>query len=376
MTNIINVQGFKQHPFTIMPFWNDRIRLHGSEIPETGRTHGCWCLKIHPGFLNGHPPAIKMWTEDLRQIDGLRCWANNYGKTDLPATTHASVLLTDDPAPVIKCTNMMDTRSKIIDSDGGIHGGEVPVFMRARGAKKPFQLESFDILNNILVQADQEAVSQYLIRLINAEAPAIVIGDIREDKGDPFPEGDKLCYQADIVLQVDRPVVTQRFEPQGPVSMLMYAGFDITLPVRTDYSARILETPIYLPPRRPNYWDIIYGTYREYPYDEIVLARFFLLSPTDDFRNTDELGGSVPDGTWVPFVRHNVFWNLNYSSIQQIDVFTHDNSLRWFESILSVLAGGVAWLFAVSVVEPIEATYDMINTAFNQTAVKGQFWTG
>jgi len=376
MPNSVTVNGFRRHPFTIMPFWNEKMPLHGSEIPETGRSHGCWCLKIHPGFLNGHPPAIKMWTEDLRRIDGLSCWANNYGKTDLPGTTFSSVLLTDDPAPVIKCTNMMDTRSKIIDADGGIHGGEVPVFMRARGAKKPFQLEMGDILSNILNQSDQEAVSQYLIRLINAEAPAIVIGDIRDDKRDPYPEGDKLCYQADIVLQVDRPVVTQRFEPQGPVNMLMYAGFDITLPVRTDYSARIFETPIYLPPKRPNYWDIIYGVYREYPYDEIVLGRLFLLSPTDNFRNTDELGGSVPDGTWVPFVRHNVFWNLNYSSIQQIDVFTHDNSLRWFESILSVLAGGVAWLFAVSVVEPIEATYDLINTAFNQTAVKGQFWTG
>jgi hypothetical protein len=361
-------QVYWKHPYFIQPVWNESIKLQGSEIQETGRTHGCWCLYVTPGFLNGHPPAIRMRRGDIPA--GAQVWGNDYGKKPLGGGAFQSVLLTDQYRPFIKCTNMADTRSKVVGPPGcpgPIHNGEVPIYMRVRGAYKPDPLDFGDFLANLLNNADQEAVSRYFMRLINGEAPAFVQ---RPAAKDGLPEGNRLCYKADVFLQVDRPTVKQRFE-YDDIGLLRYAGFDITLPPMSDYSARIYHTAIYQPPCQPTYWDIIFGTYIEYQYDEIVLATVYFMSPTEEFRND-----GPPDGTWIPFVRHEVFWNLNYSSIQQIDVFTHDRSLEWFKGILSVLAGGVAYLFAVSVVNPIEASYDMVNTAFNQTAVKGQFWTG
>jgi hypothetical protein len=360
-----------QHPFKVTPVWNDKIKLRGSEIPESGgRREGAWLLYIEPGMLNGHPCSISMWKQDIPG-DAL-VWSNGYGKKSFSGQAHQAVLLTDQFRPFIKCTNMIDTRAKIYsppECHYPVQGGEVPLFMRVRGAYKPDPLGFDDFLFNLQQNADHEAVAQYLIRLFNLGAPAFVV---REGPDDGLPYGNRLCYRADVVLQVDRPSVKQRFSPQGPLGMLFYDGFDIALPAPQGYSARLFEVPFYLPPCGPTYQDILSGAYIEFPVDEIVIANVFFLSPHEDVRD----GHDHPDGTWIPFVRHKVFWNLNYSSIIQIDNFVQDTSLRWFEGILSVLGAGTAYLFAVSVVEPILATQAIIQTAFNQTAVRGSFWTG
>ncbi len=360
-----------QHPFKVTPVWNDKIKLRGSEIAESGgRTKGAWLLYIEPGFLNGHPCSISMWQQDI-PADAL-VWANNYGKKSFSGKAHQSVLLTDQFRPFIKCTNVIDSRAKVYqppECRQPVQSGEVPLFMRVRGAYKPDPLDFGDFLFNLQQNADHDAVAQYLIRFFNAGGPTFVI---REGPNDGLPAGNRLCYRADVVLQVPRPSVKQRFSTQGPLNYLFYDGFDIALPAISDYGAKLFQVPIYLPPCGPTYQDILSGDYIETPVDEIVIANIFFLSPHEDVRGDH----NHPDGTWIPFVRHKVFWNLNYSSVIQIDNFVQDTSLRWFEGILSVLGAGTAWLFAVSVVEPILASQAIVETAFNQTAVRGQFWTG
>lgn len=348
-----------RHPWAIHPFWNADFPLDETERVLYQRNKGMWCAKIVPGFVNGHPPAIKMKGKYLDPET--KVWGNQYGKNNIDPNADVQILLTDDPEPLIKLTNLMDTRDKVYGGDGGVKGGDVPLFFRVRGAMKADPLTGLDVLQNIASQAGGE---EFLMRLIGGNAPSPIAP---KDK-DNLPEGNRLLYKCDVVLQVDRPSVGQDFFTDD-LGLIHMAGFKITLPQHDQYSARLYHVSQYVPPKAPTYADIIFGTYIELPYDEIVIGTVYLFSPV--LRDTD-----IPDGSWMGFVRHEVFWNLNYSSIMQIDPFKPDTSLEYFKQIGAVLAGGTAFLIIASMVNPIEASYDTVSTLFNQTAVKGQFWTG
>lgn len=349
------------HPFTISPYWDGEYPLTETEAESLKRPKGAWCCNIVPGFINGHPPAIKVPARFLGNGEGV--WGTDYGRKNLPeADQLVQVLLTDEPLPFLKLTSLADSTSKVYGAGGAVSVGVVPPFFRVLGAREPEQLETLDILGNILAGGGDE----FVLRLA-AGASQIVERPL--SKKDGLPEGNRTLMQCDIVLQVDRPRVGQDFA-YDDLGILRMAGFKITLPSRAQYSARIYTTGIYVPPRAPTYDDVISGTYEELPYDEIVLAQFYLLSPV----YTDH--GNIPDDTWMPFVNHQVFWNLNYASITQIDPFKPDTSLEFFKQIGAVLAGGTAFLIIASYVNPLEAAFDEVMTRFNQTAVKGQFWTG
>jgi hypothetical protein len=123
------------------------------------------------------------------------------------------------------------------------------------------------------------------------------------------------------------------------------------------------------------------GAFNDRNFDEVVIGTAYFLSPDSTTLNlgTDANGNPLPpplDGSWNSWVLHEVFWNLNYCSITQIDPVKIDTSLDYFKQILSVLAGGAGYLIAVSYVNPIEAEYNKIETALNQSIVRGAFWTG
>lgn len=345
----------------MQPVWDAEIELTKDEQKATGRKVGAWCISVLPGFLSGHPPAIKMrgLPEDSE------VWGNQYGKRDVDPNSLTQVLLTDQPTPFLKITNFTDSRAKVFGAAGAVGGkvtsGVVPPFFRVRGAMKPIPLDGLDVLNNIIAGGGDE----FLIRLIGGNAPTPVAPQTPDDL---IPEGNRLLYRCDVVLQVDKPTVKQVFA-YDDIGLLRYNGFDIQLPQHEEYSARMYSVGIYIPPPEPTYWDIIFGTYIEIPYDEIVIGTCWFLSQVH--RDND-----IVDGTWLAFPQSQVFWNLNYSSIIQIDPFQQDRSLEWFKAILGVLAGGAGYLLAVSIVNPLEASYDVVNTAFNETAVRGQFWTG
>jgi hypothetical protein len=184
-----------------------------------------------------------------------------------------------------------------------------------------------------------------------------------------------------IVLQVDLSALKQNFE-YDDIGLLRLTGFDIKLPGRDKYGARLYTIGIYIPPDPPDMQDVISGAYNEINFDEIVIASVWLLSPTVEVLNLpiDENTGfpiaPVPDGSWMAWPRGEVYWNLNYGSITQIDPVKVDTSLDYFKQILGALAGGVAILVAYSYVNPIEAEYNKILNALNQSIVKGAFWTG
>ncbi len=365
----VSPYGTRVHPWSLTPFFNEELVLNPAQQLALGRSKGAWCARVEPGFLNGHPPAIYMPTEITRNQE---VWGNDYGKnpdkTNPKATGLTQVLLTDSPAPYLRFLEINDGAAVWGDEDQVQHPGDNPFYFRPRGSMKNEQLSGLDFLNNVLIQADPEAAERYLLRIFNEEAP---LYQVRIDVQDTLPEGYRRCYRADVVMQIDRPYVIPLFI-HDDIGLLRMAGFTISIPVAGQYSARLFTRGRWTPHKKPTYWDFFYGTYQDYPYDEIVIATIFFLSPKLEY-----IGEHLtPDAYWVPFVQHKVFWNLNYSSIEQIDNFKTDLSLEFFKQILGVLAGGVAYLYAVSIVNPIEASYDQINTMYNQTAVKGTWWTG
>lgn len=77
--------------------------------------------------------------------------------------------------------------------------------------------------------------------------------------------------------------------------------------------------------------DALAGEYTEINFDEILISTVYLLSPP----NTPI--GSDPDGSWQPFVTHNLFWNLSWAQ-PQFRILPEDE----LAGMLPVLAGGVA----------------------------------
>jgi hypothetical protein len=352
-----------QHPWLIQPFFDAEHPLTQAEQNTVGRDQGLWCVNIVPGFVNGFPPAIKMPMSVL--TPDVKVWGNQYGKgvkIDPKSPSLIQVLLTDEPRPFIRLLSFADSRAKVYGADGSVAGGEVPLFFRVRGAKKADPLDAFDVLENIVAAGGDE----FVIRLLEGNAPSVVAPPSKDN----LPEGNRLLYRADIVLQVDRPALKQSITPDD-IGLLRLTGFDVLLPDRTEYSGRLYSVSLYIPPREPTLADVLAGDYQEPTIDEVVIGTLWLLSPVETL-----LQSNVPDGSWMPFVRNEVFWNLNYASITQIDPVPVDQSLEYFKQILAVLGTGAGYLVALSYVNQDEANYNTILTAYNQSAVKGQFWTG
>lgn len=348
-----------RHPFMVEPFWDPEMELTEREKTVTGRQKGAWCCRIVPGFLNGYAPALRVAQKFIPE--GARVWGNQYGKTALDPESDKTVqvLLTDEFTPFMKLTSLVDSRAKVFGADGMISRGEVPLFFRAQGAMAPVKLDSSDFASNAAnIGASPEIIFNFIAGNLPPPKP-------QDDDG--FPEGNRLLMQCDIVLQTDRPTVKQEFFVDE-VGITRLSGFTIELPPHSDYAARIYHIAKYIPPKAPTLLDILFGTYQEIPLDEIVLATVYFLSPV-------AYDNSSPDGSWMAFVRHEVFWNLNYCSIQNIDPFKIDNSFYFFKAIGTVLAGGAAALFLWVTADQKEADYDTVNTIMNQTAVHGQFWT-
>jgi hypothetical protein len=349
-----------RHPWQINPFWDSEYPLTKKQQEQMLREKGAWCVNVVPGFLNGHPPAISMRGGFLPK--GAKVYGTDYKDKDINPDGFYQVLLTDEVTPFITCTDLVDSRAKVIGAGGMIKQGEVPLFLRARGAMKATPLDEADALSNFATFASENLVLRILDGNFRLTIPT--------SKDDGLPEGNRLCYKCDIVLQVDKPSVKQIFEPDD-IGLLRAVGFDVVYPARTQYGARLYEISTYIPPQEPTILDVVSGDYIEYPYDDLVIGQLYLLSPV--FR---DLANNIPDGSWLAYTKGQVFWNLNYASVVQIDPLGVDRSLDYFKQILGVLAGGVAVLIAYSYVNPIEAQYNKLLTVLNQTSARGSFWTG
>jgi len=364
-----------QHPFTILPYWDSKFVLTNEEQETLKRPKGAWCLKVSPGFINGHAPAISVPTNLVP--DGVKVWGNKYGKQDRKHARLANftqVLLTDEWTPFMKVNGFMDARGAVFGATPALPIN-VPKFFRGLRAMDKPKTDPLDAFFSMATAGGlgygpvPTAGEKFALDILGGGAGPVFVNH-KDDDG--FPEGDRYLHFCDVVLEIDRPATRQIFQ-YDEFGLLRYAGFQIDPPDSGLYNARIYNISVYLIPNPPTLEDIWFGTYIEPKIDEIVLARVFWLSPSKPMLDPDQ--PIIPDGSWMPFVRHNVFWNMSYAALNIYDPFKPNRDLDFFKQISAVLAGGAAYLIIASQADMIEAQHDQISTFMNNTRVRTRFWT-
>lgn len=366
-----------KHPFTVVPVWNSTVELSEEEQLATGRTKGAWTLYMEPGFVNGHAPAISMPNKLIP--DGVKIWGNKYGgetRAHARLADFSQVLLTDEWAPYMIPRSFMDTRSVVFGATPAIPIN-VPLFFRSLRAMAP--VKESDFLSSFFDMATAgggafgdapTAGEKFVMDMLGGGAgPSFVEGAPKEDG---FPEGDRYLFFCDVVLQIDRPSTRQIFEPDE-FGINRFAGFQIDPPDSGLYNARIYTTSVYLMPEEPTLADVQSGAYVEPKIDEIAMARVFFLSPSKKMLDDD--AAITPNGSWMPMVRHEVFWNLSYAALNIYDPFKPNRDLDAFKVLGAMLAGGVAYLIIGSQADILEAMHDEVATLMNNTRVRTRFWT-
>ncbi len=207
------------------------------------------------------------------------------------------------------------------------------------------------------------AVPDYFARLGVGSTP------VQTDPEEPVnlaaqapPKNNRLLRAADLVLHQPRQALTSSISGD-PLS-----GYQQTLGIRAAAAGDLLK--VYCAaswsPISNAGTDPLAGDYEEPNYDELLLATVYLLSPPN------AAPGSTPDGTWTPYVRHALFWNLSYTT-PVLQIVPLDSSFDL--TVISTLALGVAGLlinfFAASLEE---ATNTALNLLSAHT-LAGTFWT-
>lgn len=368
-----------RHPFNVLPLWDTKAELTKDQQDATGRIQGAWRLYVSPGFVNGHAPAISIPNKLIP--DGAEIWGNQYGKesrSHLRLAGFSQVLLTDEWTPYMLPMNFFDTRSDFIsDEKFPAIPIDVPLFFRSlKAMAKPV---TQDFTSDFFSMAaagggafgdNPTAGEAFALNILGGGAgPTFVSG---APQSDGFPDGDRYLLFCDVVLQIDRPSTRQIFQPDE-FGILRYAGFQIDPPDSGLYNARIYTTDILLLSKGPTIQDIENGTYIEPKIDEIPLARVFFLSPSKPV--LDDNVPIIPNGSWMPMVRHEVYWNLSYAALNIYDPFKPNRDLDAFKVLGAALAGGVAYLIIGSMADILEAQNDEVSTLMNNTRVRTRFWT-
>lgn len=110
--------------------------------------------------------------------------------------------------------------------------------------------------------------------------------------------------------------------------------------------------------------DPLSGDYNEPNFDELLISTVYLLSPP----NTPI--GAVPDGSWTPYVRHNLFWNLQWAQpfFQPVD---SDPGTPF----IPPLAGGVAQLAIGFLASSLNDATEQALNILTAHSMAGSFWT-
>lgn len=98
--------------------------------------------------------------------------------------------------------------------------------------------------------------------------------------------------------------------------------------------------------------------------DSLKIATIYLLSPKDTPME------AVPDGTWRPFVKHDVFWNLAHAPAVLPDPVEFE-PLR----LRTGLAGGFADSIFAGLLSPLNDSLSAAAALLQKRNLSGRFWT-
>jgi hypothetical protein len=298
-----------------------------------------WVATMEPGFVNATSPIVRT-TIEAQKIGG-----KDFGTNPLTGRKYFSASVFSQPtreearrqievplylSPVIP----MAWRALGFD---GPPGSTVPEYFRNRGA---------------------------------ADAPQR--GNPLSEDFDPLavaepPRGLRLLRVCDLILHQPRLALTSQIALlDGPATG--FSNVTQTLSVRSIAVGDVLRVyPGTFTPPAPQIDGLaggLLGLYEEETWDERLAARVYLLSPP----NTPP--GSEPDGTWQAFVKHGLFWNLNYAT-PTLRILDSDPGLPF----IPPLAAGAAQLVINFLTASInDATRQALNILAAHS-MAGTFWT-
>jgi hypothetical protein len=271
-----------------------RFRMVAADAPQASWRHpwqtqagysprsGGWFAFVNPGLVNGEAPIVRTTATEQRQQTG-RTWHKNpltgkpffsdpiFNRTEPGGGTEKRII----EVPLY-LSPAIPLRWRPIGFDG-LPGSALPLFFRRLGAAaRPGTQIGTD---TDLALADTSAFT---------EQP---------------PEGLRLLRACDIILHQPRAAVSSSFQFLDPIAGQGFARQTITLTAPQTGDRLRLFAGDY--DGTPNVFSPLNG-YTEDAFDEMKVCTIYLLSPRGAAL------GSSPDGSWTPYVQHDLFWNLNY----------------------------------------------------------------
>lgn len=317
-----------KHPWQTTPRWNGKMQR--------------WVASVKPGFVNEKVPGVRTTIQEQQKADfdfGINPLTGKPFFSD-PIFNHPST--GSGPAATLDVPLYLDPALVLDFYPVGFDGPPqfaVPEFFLHRGvapAPKPLDPTSADEFD---------------------EAPQIP------------PKGLRLLRASDVILHQPRSKLTSQIEIEPGLSTgLTHVHQTLGVGPQVAGDALRIVTGVFTPPDAAGI-DPLHGDYEELPWDELPIATVFLLSPP----NTPP--HSEPDGSWTPFVRHALFWNLNYRAPSLRFLQVPDSPFippLGFTPILAAGAGAIVINYLTSALNDI--TQDLLNLVLGHS-LAGTFWT-
>ncbi len=306
-----------------------------------------WVATVRPGFVNGAAPVVRTSAAVAKSLAGrfynglitARSSAGDIERAAELAREGTEGLAWDGNLDVKLYNNPpieLAFRSLGFDSGGG-NGTAVPSFFKKLGVQESPPVDP----NNLAAFLERTP-----------------------------PRGNRLLRAADIIVHQPRMALTST-TTLAPGLVTGISNVTQTLGLRSAAPGDRLLV------RATAQWDAseaagidpLTGDYEEPAWDERLIATVYLVSPPDATML------SVPDGRWVPYVQHSLFWNLTYLPRTVLEVPQLDNSVGKLLSAVRLLGGGAA-SFAVNFATA--SLNDLTQNALNLItghSMAGTWWT-
>lgn len=304
------------HPWQVSPQW-----LGGPEQ---------WVATVKPGFVNGQVPIWRT-TIEAQELDG--------------------VTLSDDAVQTLTgAKNGKADKKAVLD---------VPLYF-SPAIPLSFRPLGFD-------SDGTEAVPSYFLDLGVGTSPLPALEQSPDNfdaaKLDP-PAGLRLLRVCDVWLHQPRVSLSSTVNVALGVATGLYT-LRQTLSVDPAPVGDALQIIVgSFDPIAPPSFDATANNYSELGYDELAIAKVYLLSPRD------AAPGSEPDGTWQAFVQHSLFWNLSYRQPTFVPPAPDPNA-----PYVVLLAAGVAQPVINWLTSQLNDTLLAVFNLFNAHSLAGTFWT-
>lgn len=255
----------RAHPWQIRPQWVEQ---------PTHPAGGYWTATVNPGLVNGQPAAITMPFSRTPPAVQERLKAEaKAAKKPQPSGEQPVKVFLDEQASV-------ELRWRAIGADAAPEGS-------AAGNADTGE-----------VRASFEPVPEFFRIRGVADANANLLG--------PQAETERYLRACDIVLNQPRVSFATEITVGAVVDGSILSA-NPTFLVPKDEQPRIIAIPKFVLPNTPTINDFLIQRFADLPFDQVLLATVYALSPSfpDD---------TLVRGGWSIFVRYFTHWNLAHAT--------------------------------------------------------------